>query len=352
MSDFVELNSDQRRETVNTRQRYQAWREAFERHDASRGSMVWSTTRGHDYLMRVAYDKQRQRRQKSLGPRSEATEQIKTDFERARAETNRRLQTIEPIIARQAAINRALGLGRVPLIGARIIRAIDAAGLLGAGIRVLGTNAIYAFEAAAAAHIEAGLTTTEDVDLLLDSRARLSFVTSEDLEEASLLRILKRVDKSFSLSRESFRAVNDEGYLVDLIKPLRNPPWAAEETRIGNDPEDLSAVEIAGLTWHESAPAFEAVAIDERGAPLRIVTSDPRVFAAHKYWMSKRGDREPVKQRRDLAQARVVAKLVASHMPHLRFTLDELRMLPRELVVETMPLFQESSGENERIFRS
>jgi hypothetical protein len=68
--------------------------------------------------------------------------------------------------------------------------------------------------------------------------------------------------------------------------------------------------------------------------------------------MSKRGDREPVKQRRDLAQARVVAKLVASHMPHLRFTLDELRMLPRELVVETMPLFQESSGENERIFRS
>jgi hypothetical protein len=273
-----------------------------------------------------AYDKQGLRRQKSLGPRSDKTEKIKADFEKARGEAERRLQTIQPVMVRQAAVNRALGLGRVPLLSARIIRGLDASGLLGAGIRVIGTNAVYAYEATAGVHIDPGLTTTEDVDLLLDSRARLSFVASEDVEDASLLRILQRVDKSFSRSRENFRAINEEGYLVDLIKPLRDPPWADEAARVGNDPDDLSAVEISGLSWRESAPAFASTAIDERGGPLRIVTSDPRVFAAHKYWLSKRDDREPVKRRRDLMQARAVAALVAAHMPQLPFAWEQVRM--------------------------
>jgi hypothetical protein len=127
-----------------------------------------------------------------------------------------------------------------------------------------------------------------------------------------LLRILQRVDKSFSRSREKFRAINDEGYLVDLIKPARNPPWIAEAARVGNDPGDLSVVEITGLSWRESAPAFVSTAIYERGGPLRIVTSDPRVFAAHKFWLSRR---------------------------HLPFAWEPLRMLPKELVEEVKPLF-------------
>lgn len=337
--DFAELNSDQRRETVNTNQRYLAWREAFARQQACKGSMVWSTTRGRDYLMRVAYDRRGRRRQKSLGARSDDTERIKAEFENARSEAERRLETLRPALARQAAVNRALGLGRVPLLGARIIRALDAAGLLGAGLRVVGTIAIHAYEATAGVHVDPGLTATDDVDLLLDSRARLSFVASEDVEEASLLRLLRKVDRSFVRSSEAFRAVNDEGYLVDLIKPLRNPPWTVEPAGVGNDPDDLSAVEIAGLSWLESAPAFEATAIDQRGGPLRIVTCDPRVFAAHKYWLGRRDDREPVKRGRDLAQAEAVAALVGSFMPHLPFIWDELRMLPRELVDEVAPLF-------------
>ena len=111
---------------------------------------------------------------------------------------------------------------------ARIIRALDTAGLLGAGIRVLGTHAIYAYEAAAGVHVDAGLTTTEDVDPLLDARRRLAVMTTEALEDASLIRRRQRIDKSFVRTDQAFRAVNDEGYLVDLIKPLRNPPWISE----------------------------------------------------------------------------------------------------------------------------
>ncbi len=288
--EFVELNPDQRRETVNTQQRFQARQAALARRNAYRGSMVWSTSRGHDYLLRAGYDKSGRRRQVSLGPRSEKTENIKAEFERGRDEAEKRFAAIEAAMARQSAVNSALGLGRVPLLSARILRAIDASGLLGAGIRVLGTHAIYAYEAVCGVRLDPGLTTTGDVDLLFDARKSLAFIAMEEVEEASLIRLLRKVDKSFARTEQTFRAANDEGFLVDLIKPLRTPPWTNEPAKIGEDPADLSAVEIVGLTWHESASSFEAVAIDEKGQPLRIVTSDPRVFAIHKYWLSKRSD--------------------------------------------------------------
>lgn len=167
---------------------------------------------------------------------------------------------------------------------------------------------------------------------------------ADNLEPTSLLRILQRVDKSFARSNQEFRAVNRDGFLVDLVKALRTPPWTSEPSRIGFDPADLAAVEIEGLAWHESAPPFEATAVDERGEPLRIVTSDPRVFVAHKFWISNRADREPIKRRRDLEQAKTVAALVAAYMPHLPFESDDLRMLPRELVEQVVPLFRQQEA--------
>jgi hypothetical protein len=175
---------------------------------------------------------------------------------------------------RQAAVNRALGLGRVPLIGARIVRALDAFGLLGSRIRILGTNAIYAYEAASGVRVDPGLATTEDIDLLLDARGGLTFVADDEVSESSLMKILKRVDASFDRSKETFRSVNRDGYLVDLIKPMQNPPWKEAPDKVGSDPEDLSAVPIEGLDWLQNCPPFETVAIDEKGEPVRIVAPE------------------------------------------------------------------------------
>jgi len=339
MIDFKELNGDQRRELVNTRQRFAAYHEAEERVRAYHGSMTWTQMRGREYLVRSHYGKSGVRRQSSLGPRSKETDAIKQDYEHGRSEAQDRLKNLKAVIARQAAINRALGLGRVPLIGARIIRALDRAMLLGSGIRVLGTNAIYAYEAAAGVHIDPGLTTTEDIDLLLDARSGVTFAASEGVSQPSLLRLLQKIDHSFQRSAQTFRAVNSDGYLVDLIKPLRNPPWRRESQRLGGDADDLLATEIEGLAWHESAAPFEAVAIDEKGAPCRIVATDPRVWVAHKLWLSARHDREPIKRRRDEAQARVVGHLVARSMPHLPYVSQQLKMLPKAVFDEAAPLF-------------
>ena len=338
--EFQELNNDQRREAVNTRQRYAAFREAKAQADAHRGSMVWNEIKGREYLVRSYYDKTGIRRQSSIGLRSAETERTKDEFERGRQQANERLNNLKEVLARQAAINRAVGLARVPLIGAKIIRALDETGMLGSGIRVLGTNSIYAYEAAAGVLVDPGLTTTEDIDLLFDSRGSLTFVATDDVSDRSLLAVLQKIDRSFQKTRETFRAANRDGYLVDLIKPMRNAPWLPDEAQVGGNPEDLVAVEIEGLSWHESAPPFEAVAMDEKGEPLRIVTSDPRVWATHKHWVSKRDNRDMNQRARDAAQARLIAHLVAKYLPHLPFKAEEMRMMPKEVFDQARPLFE------------
>ena len=337
---FQELNNDQRREKVNSDQRYAAWREAKLRAEGYRGSLVWQEAKGEKYLARSYYDASGVRRQKSEGRRTPETEKKKADWERAREEAADRFKSMREVMVRQAAINRAVKLGRVPLVGAKIIRVLDDAGLLGNGIRIVGTNAIYAYEAAAGVMVDPDITATLDIDLLLDARMSLRIATSDDVTEPALIELLRKADKSFQRTSQTFRAVNSEGYIVDLITPQRNPPWLNERVQIGVAADELAAVPIGGLAWHESAPSFEAVAIDEKGGPVRIVASDPRVFAAHKLWMSQQPDREPIKRRRDAAQARAVAQLVSRYLLHLPFDSDEMRMLPRELVEQAKPLFE------------
>jgi hypothetical protein len=138
--------------------------------------------------------------------------------------------------------------------------------------------------------------------------------------------------------------VNQDGYLVDLIKPMRAPPWTDDRNMVGTDPGDLTAAEIEGLTWHENAPPFESVAIDEKGGPLRIIATDPRVWAAHKLWLSKRPDRNALKRTRDEAQARVVGHLAAKYLSHLQFVREQMKMLPKSVFDDAKQLFTEATS--------
>lgn len=114
-----ELDNDQRREKVNTDQRFAAWRAAKARAANYRGSLVWQEVKGEQYLVRSYYDGSGNRRQKSEGRRGPETERMKADWEQARTEAKERLETMRDVMSRQAAVNRAVRLGRVPLLGAR-----------------------------------------------------------------------------------------------------------------------------------------------------------------------------------------------------------------------------------------
>lgn len=193
---------------------------------------------------------------------------------------------------------------------------------------VVGTNAIFAYEAVAGIFVESGLLATSDIDLHYDVRRGLSLAFA-DIRERGLIGLLQQIDHSFT--KRAYRAINRDGYIVDLIRPEPKEVFRDRSpASLSNLPDDLAGAPIFGLTWLISSPKIEAVPLDERGYPLRTVVIDPRVFALHKIWMSKRPDREPLKIRRDIEQARAAAAIATQYL-RLPFDSDALNALPVDL---------------------
>lgn len=336
--EFVEMTGQQRRMLIDTRQLWQAAEAARNRFKGYAGSMHWQTTKGRDYLVRKLEDPvSRVPRNQSLGPRSSETEDIYEKFMSGRMEAKARLRRVEAQAESQAAINRAIGIGRVPRIAADILRELHTRGHLGTNVQVVGTNALFAYEVGAGVFFDSNLLATEDIDLLFDARAKLN-LSVNDIAPEPLLSIIRNVDKSFDRARnQTFRANNANGYIVDFIKPEPRPAWKDEPEVISNQStdrdDDLIASPIRGLTWLESAPKFETVAVDDRGWPVPMCCPDPRAFAIYKLWLGRKApNRDPVKRRRDIEQAHAVFLLVSEYMPDRKFSASDMKNFPIELV--------------------
>ena len=322
------LSNQQRLHQVNSEQLFDNYRTALHHAGAYQYGMRWKTVRETEYLFR---DTDRKGNGKSLGRRSAQTEALLASFVEGRSAAQARLQGITEKIQEQARLNKALRLNRVPRVVARVLRELDRAGLHDS-FTVIGTQALYAYEAAAGSHFLLELLASGDVDLLYDARQKLT-VVSEKLDGEGLLGLLKRADKTFECVRKNgYRAANAGMFMVDLVVA---PRGMTESNSITFSEADLVATEVPGLQWLLNSPKLDPVAIDEDGWPVPMRVPDPRAFALHKMWLSGLDDREPLKKPRDLDQAQAVAKLVRDEMPHLPFeqTLTSLhgdvrKMLP------------------------
>jgi hypothetical protein len=321
------LSGEQRRQLIDTQQAYDAWRIAnADANHRFAGSMRWGPRNGKEYLLRKIG-----KTETSLGLRNKQTEAAHAAFLRGRAENKDRLVGLSERINKLAPVNVAMGLGRMPGIAARILRACDEQGLLGEQLIVVGTNAMFAYEVQAGVQIESGLVATGDIDLLYDARRHISLAVT-GLATEGFIGLLKKVDGSFAPARpRGFRAANRDGYLVDLIRPEAKHVFRADlPTALSDLPEDMEGAAIFGLGWLINSPRLEAVAIDERGYPVRLVAIDPRAFALHKAWVSRREDREPLKAVRDLEQAKAAANIATRYLKK-SFDSPELSALPNAL---------------------
>lgn len=323
-----EWTDNQRRIFLDTVQLYEAYIDAFRASRSYRGGMHWKKSKGKAYLFR---SRDRFGYGKSLGPRSPETERILRDFRHGKERSQNRLRALKERLKEQARFCRAVQIQRVHRTVAGILRVLDQYGLMGRNLCVIGTNALFAYEAAAGVFVDRPVLATRDMDLLWDIQARLKLVTVGDQPPPGLIDILRKSDRSFALNvGQRFRAVNNEGYLVDLVKPEPKNIMAAERRRFG-EAGDLEAVEIRNLQWLLSSPKFKHVVIGEDGYPAMMTCPDPRAFALHKIWLSKRADRDPLKITRDRHQAHTVAYLLARYMPQYRFTSNELKMFPKRV---------------------
>ena len=193
--EISDLNGDQRRQLIDAGQLFETLREAdLEYRRRFEGSMRWVQRDGAAYLLRKIG-----RSERSLGPRTDRTEAAHKAFVEGKTAADERRRNLRKRLEELSPINRAMGLGRIPAIAGRILRSLDREGLLGEQIVVVGTNALFAYEAAAGVRLSSDLVATADIDFLLDARRRLSLAV-HTVREQGLIGLLRKVDRTFTVS--------------------------------------------------------------------------------------------------------------------------------------------------------
>ena len=246
-----ELSNEQRRQLVDARQAFSSWRPAA-LELAALGTLRWQESKGKTYLYE-AHGKV----SKSLGRKTAELERKKAEHDAKRARLKDRVKALAKRIEQMAPVNRALGLGRIPDIAARIVRALDREGLLGSHVIIAGTNALYAYEAATGTVLSGDLVATADADLLWDTQQSL-LLTATGVPRQGLMGLLRKVDQSF-VADYGFNARNRGGYIVDLLCPETDD---ISTMKVG---DDLEATPMPGMEWLLAAPQFEQTIIGEDG---------------------------------------------------------------------------------------
>ena len=326
---FKEFTDNQSKYFIDTVQIYDAYREAFKKNRAYRGGMHWKKSKNKEYLFRT---KDRYGNGKSLGPRSEETEKIFNEFKKNKKQITQNFSSLKNRLKEQSRLCKAVKIQRVPRVVTTLLRLFEQQNILGRNLFVIGTNALYAYEASAGVFFEQDIMATSDMDILWDTRPKLTLVPERNLPKTDFMDILRKADKSFEMmGKKSYRAVNKDGYMIDLLKSIPPMVFANEKKQIGGS-KDLEAVEVMNLQWLLSAPKFFQTVIGDDGFPALMVAPDPRAFSLHKLWLSTREDREPMKRRRDKQQGIATAKLLLNYLMQYKFKQSELRMFPAEIV--------------------
>jgi len=310
---LIDIGTDARRQFIDAQSVFSAWEEASDSADDVRGGMYWKRQGKTDYLIRTSPTNT----QKSLGPRSDETEAIYEKFVARKTKVEARVAMLAAELSRHQRMNRALFVGRAPQILVDILNALSRAGL-SAHFTVIGTHALYAYEAAAGVRFGAtDALATQDVDLLWDTRKRVSFSTRMKVVGSSMVGLLQKVDPTFEIRQDQrYTVVNSKGFEVDIIRREASE-GDPHPLRLTDDAEDLWAVQAKRAGVLLSGPRFSSMIVSPSGYMARMETISPLSFVNFKRWMAAQPDRDPMKTSRDSLQADLVEQLIEDYLPHL-----------------------------------
>ena len=286
---MLETSATIARQYIDAVSTFEALEEAQEEAAQVRGGMYWhagpASAPDAKYLVRTTPAGS----ETSLGPRTSDTEAMYERFTQRKRESAERVSGLKSALEQHQRLNRALRVGRVdPLVVALLGRLANTH--LSPHFRVVGTHALYAYEATAGVRLDSDTLATRDIDLLWDTRKRILFSTQLARVDSSMLGVLKKVDNTFRIRKsQKYTAVNKDGFEVDIIRRERE----------GDD------------------PGFSAVIVATNGSMARMNTVHPATFVAFKRWMANQPDREALKRRRDVLQADAVQELLDKYLPHI-----------------------------------
>ena len=306
------LDPDAARQYIDARSAFLEFERSKKNALQVRGGMVWKTVDGKVYLIRTSPSGG----QRSLGRRSADTEVVYQNFIEKKQSLQDRLSSLKAVMIKHERMNRALRVGSMPNIAVAILGRLADAGLSDY-FRVVGTHALYAYEAAAGVRFASAITATRDIDLLWDTRKRVMFSERLRQDSPSMLAALQKVDKSFQIIEDQkYTAINQDGFEVDIIRRVATPE-DPHPFRLSDAEDDFWVVQAKRADELMNAPEFTEMVVAENGAMARLTTVHPSVFITFKRWMSKEPDRDPLKRRRDAMQADAVEWALNERLPHL-----------------------------------
>ena len=309
-----EINPAIARQYIDAVAAFEAWEEAQQEAAQVRGGMYWHagppSAPEARYLVRTTPAGA----ETSLGLQTPETQAIYDRFMQRKRESAERMAGLKAALDQHRRLNRALRVGRVdPLVIALLARLADTQ--LSAHFRVVGTHALYAYEAAAGVRLDSDALATRDIDLLWDTRKRIQFATQLARVDSSMLGVLKKVDSTFRIRKsQKYTAVNKDGFEVDIIRRERvgDDP---HPIKLSDDDDDFWVAQARRANVLLDAPGFSAVIVATNGTMARMNTIHPATFVAFKRWLAGQRDRDALKRRRDELQADAVQKLVDGYLP-------------------------------------
>lgn len=313
---MIEANASISRQYIDAVSVFEALEEALEEAAQVRGGMYWHAgppaSPDAKYLVRTTPAGA----ETSLGARTAETEAIHARFTQRKRESAERVSGLQAALVQQQRLNRALRVGRVdPLVVALLARL--ASTRLSEHFRVVGTHALYAYEAAAGVRLDAETLATRDIDLLWDTRKRIIFSTQLARVSSSMLGVLKKVDATFRMRKsQKYTAVNKDGFEVDIIR-REQAGDDPHPIRLSDEDDDFWVAQARRANVLLDSPGFSAVIVASNGSMARMNTVHPATFVAFKRWMSTQTEREAMKRRRDALQADAVQELLEKYLPQL-----------------------------------
>lgn len=307
-----ELSDLQKRQYIDAESVFLALRDAEKTAQAVRGSMLWRTVHGKVYLIRTNADNS----QKSLGPRSADTQAVYDKFMARKKMSGERMTGLREALQLHQKLNRAHRVGRTPEIVVKILNQLHKSGISEHFITV-GTHALFAYESACGVRFVDEATTTQDIDLLMDTQKHLLLASTLEGSGESLLSTLQKVDATFDLRDDQlYTAVNAAGFEVDVIRreAKNHDP---HPLRVTAAERDFWAVQVGNGAQMASAERFAQMVVSTSGHMALMTTLHPAAFSRLKQALAQNRGRNPLKKSRDALQAQAVTDLLNEMMPHL-----------------------------------
>lgn len=307
---FQELNDTLKRNHIDSGSLYAEYISLLRDKNKFSHSMSYMLKYGTPYLI-----KYKGQSQKCLGRRSPDTDAIKAAYDSAKQEWEEKIFGIREQLNNQVKINKVLSVGRIPDIAVKILNTLEEKGL-GEHFLAIGTYSLYAYESALGIRIlDNGALETRDIDLLWDTRKRVSFMTQIQKLDSSVLGLLKEVDGSFKISAsDKYKAINKDGFEVDIIRrEAKNID--PHPLKITNAEDDFWVVQALNSCKLLDAPKFKSTIVSSKGNIAVMTTVSPRTFVDFKEWLGQVDTREPIKKSRDLKQALVVRQMINDYFP-------------------------------------